>query len=793
MTMPNEMTPNDLSTFSMVELFRMEVETQVVTLNDNLLTVENSTEKDAEDLAKALENLMRAAHSIKGAARIVGLEPAVKIAHVMEDCFVAAQKAQIQLNPTAIDVLLGSVDWLMQLSQCPEQEIPHWLEQQGSTIAQLSGAIAALCDPTAPQTETTALTPSLSPAIASPEPEVVEAIAAEPISEVLIPEALIPEPVTSQHNDAPQSPQTQPQRVVRVSAENLNQLMALAGESLVEANWLHPFIDAMQHLKRQQQDMVSRLDQLQQDATLSPTGQQHLAAAQKTAQDAQVLLGDRLGDLEQFAQRFVQLSENLYREVIASHMRPFADGVQGFPRMVRDVAKTLGKPVQLEILGQSTQVDRDILEKLEAPLTQMLRNAIVHGIEPPEQRRAQGKPERGTIRLEATHRAGMLAITVSDDGRGIDLEDLRQSVVQKQLTTSDLAARLSEAELLEFLFLPGFSTADRVTEIAGRGVGLDIAKSMVQEVGGVLRATTQPGEGFACHFQLPLTLSVIRALLVEIAGEPYAFGLTRIDRVLMVEPSEIALSENRPYIVVDEENITVVRAHQVLGLPDQEESTTALPTIIVGDSALRAAKGSRTHRYGIIVDRFLGERDLVVRPLDPRLGKVQDISAAAVTEDGLPLLIVDVADLVRSIDRRLSEGSLNLSDDQIHREQQGREQRVLVVDDSITVREMERKLLQNQGYQVDVAVDGMEGWNALRMGDYDLVISDIDMPRMNGIELVRLIKNHPQLKRLPVIIVSYKDRQEDQIAGLDAGANYYLTKSSFHDNSLIDAVSDLMG
>ena len=381
----------------------------------------------------------------------------------------------------------------------------------------------------------------------------------------------------------------------------------------------------------------------------------------------------------------------------------------------------------------------------------------------------------------------MLSITVSDDGCGVQLESLRRAVVEKQLTPSALAEQLSEAELLEFLFLPGFSTAERVNEIAGRGVGLDIAKSMVQDVGGLLRAETQPGKGLSFHFQLPLTLSVIRALVVEISGEPYAFGLTRIDQVRLVNPADITVSENRPYIVVDDENISLVKAQQVLELPETGSDTTdesaVLPVVILGD---------RDRRYGIVVDRLLSERELVVRPLDPRFGKVQDISAAALTEEGWPLLIVDVADLVRSIEQLVSGGGLNLLSDCTQHQTQP-QKRVLVVDDSLTVREMERQLLQNHGYQVDIAVNGMEGWNTVRSGAYDLVISDIEMPRMNGIELVKHIKDHPQLQQIPVIIVSYKDRQEDQIAGLNAGADYYLTKSSFQDNSLLSAVMDLIG
>ncbi|PSB19587.1 hybrid sensor histidine kinase/response regulator, partial [filamentous cyanobacterium Phorm 46] len=381
-------------------------------------------------------------------------------------------------------------------------------------------------------------------------------------------------------------------------------------------------------------------------------------------------------------------------------------------------------------------------------------------------------------------RGGMLSITVSDDGSGIEPEKLREKIVTKGMVSAEMAAKLTEPELMDFLFLPGFSTASQVTEISGRGVGLDIVQSMVQEVGGILRATSLPGKGMSFHLQLPLTLSVIRTLLVEISGEPYAFPLTRIDRILMVDTAEIAIAENRQYFTLDNQNIGLVTAYQVLQLPAPSHKLDFLPVIIVSD---------RSSSYGLAVDKFLGERDLVVRPLDPRLGKVADISAAAFMEDGAPVLIIDVEDLVRSTDKLLTESRLQKVSQTAQTAESTTRKRVLVVDDSITVREVERKLLENQGYEVEIAVNGMDGWNALRTGNFDLVISDVDMPRMTGIELVSQIKNHSGLKSIPVIIVSYKDREEDRIRGLEVGADYYLTKSSFHDDTLLNAVVDLIG
>jgi two-component system sensor histidine kinase and response regulator WspE len=307
---------------------------------------------------------------------------------------------------------------------------------------------------------------------------------------------------------------------------------------------------------------------------------------------------------------------------------------------------------------------------------------------------------------------------------------------------------------------------------------------MVNEVGGSVRVHSELGRGTTFQLQLPLTLSVLRALLVEVAGESYAFPLARVDRVLKLAPSELDVVEGRPFVSFDGRNIGLIPAQQPLGLPAPTGASSELSVVVVSD---------RLNRYGIVVDCLLGERELVVRPLDGRLGKVPDLSAAAILDDGSPTLIVDVDDLVRSVDHVLggSKPSLLLAS---AAEADARPiKRILVVDDSITVREVERRLLVNQGYAVDVAVDGMDGWNRVRATRYDLVISDVDMPRMNGIELVSRIKGDPQLRELPVVIVSYKDREEDRVRGLTAGANYYLTKSSFQDDSLVRAVRDLIG
>jgi two-component system sensor histidine kinase and response regulator WspE len=559
--------------------------------------------------------------------------------------------------------------------------------------------------------------------------------------------------------------------------------MSLAGESLVQTRWRRAR-RGLHRLKKLQDHLAGLLDGLA-DALAGHDGTRDVgltADARRQSARCRQALAELIAEFEDHAAEAEDLNGRLYREVITSRMRPFADGIQGFPRMVRDVARGLGKQVRLEILGQQTEVDRDVLDRLEAPLTHLLRNAVDHGIEPPAVRQAAGKPEAGVIRLEAGHRAGTLVITIGDDGGGIDVERLRAKVVERGLAAADMARSLGEAELLEFLFLPGFSTAAAVTEFSGRGVGLDVVQDTVRQVGGSVHVRTSPGRGTTFRLQLPITLSVLRAVIVDIGGEPYAFPHNRIDRLVRVPRAGLDSLESRQFVSVDGHNVGLVLAAQLLDLPAAPPAGDDLAVLLISDAS---------GQYGLIVESLRGEQDLVVRPLDPRLGKVPGVSAAALLDDGMPVLIADVEDLVRSMDRLIQTGTLARCE--APRPGAVRRKRVLVVDDSITVREVERQILRTRGYDVAVAVDGQEGWNAARSDAYDLIITDVDMPRMNGLELVRALRASPNLKDVPVIIVSYKDREEDRLRGLEVGANYYLTKGSFHDNTFVQAVVDLIG
>ncbi|MFO2463800.1 hybrid sensor histidine kinase/response regulator [Pseudomonas sp. 15FMM2] len=759
------MTPDQMRDASLLELFSLEAEAQTQVLSAGLLALErNPTQADQ------LEACMRAAHSLKGAARIVGVDAGVSVAHVMEDCLVSAQENRLYLQPEHIDALLQGTDLLLRIATPGNTVGPVDIESYVALMERL-------IDPSQPVAKATVSAPTPQPV-----PEQVPALE----ESVLLP----PEPAVPASSDVP--PQNKRmteggERVLRVTAERLNSLLDLSSKSLVETQRLKPYLASLQRLKRVQSNSARALDNLDghlKSLDLSLEAQEALADTRRLLGEAQLLLAEKTAELDEFGWQAGQRAQVLYDTALACRMRPFADVLAGQARMVRDLGRSLGKQVRLEIEGEKTQVDRDVLEKLEAPLTHLLRNAVDHGIEIPEQRLLAGKPAEGVIRLRASHQAGLLVLELSDDGNGVDLERLRGTIVDRNLSPLETALRLSEEELLTFLFLPGFSLRDKVTEVSGRGVGLDAVQHMVRQLRGAVVLEQTPGQGSRFHLEVPLTLSVVRSLVVDVGEEAYAFPLAHIERMCDLAPDDIVQLEGRQHFWYEGRHVGLVAANQLLQRPPGQTSEDTLKVVVIRE---------RDMVYGIAVERFIGERTLVVLPLDDRLGKVQDISAGALLDDGSVVLIVDVEDMLRSVDKLLNSGRLERIARRAQQTAEVARKRILVVDDSLTVRELQRKLLLNRGYDVAVAVDGMDGWNALRSEDFDLLITDIDMPRMDGIELVTLLRRDTRLQSLPVMVVSYKDREEDRRRGLDAGADYYLAKASFHDDALLDAVVELIG
>jgi len=802
---------SDLGGFSLHELFKGEAEMHAAALSEGLVQLEGTSD------AATVEPLMRAAHSIKGAARVIGLDIAVRIAHAMEDVLVAMQKGREAIQASRIDQLLKGTDLLASLARVEESEVPAWTTANDAAVTGLveSLRVAPPTNHAAPAKAVATQQVREESAAPTPEPQVPATVdqekrVSQPSDEVVASTLTSPPqehasaavsphatPATPATQATPATPSSRASSV-RVTAEKLDRLLQLAGETMLESRRLAAIRTEAGDLKRELTRLEDELDQLRSVVRRAGLDPSLLAPARGILDRSRGRVLAHLLTVENAIRRGEETSTQLYHEVLSSRMRPFSDVTAALPRTVRDVARALGKDAKLEIIGENVPVDRDILARLDAPLNHMLRNALDHGIESPDERRARGKSPQATLRVEARHHAGQLRVRVSDDGRGIDLDALRERIVRKQLASSEMAAGLDRQELLEFLFLPGFSTAQKVTEYSGRGVGLDVVQTTAREIGGVARIHTELGKGTVFELDLPITLSVIRALLVDVCGETLAFPLARIDRVVQPERAAITTVAGRMQFILEDADaaqssttraasvttsIGIVEAARVLQLGE--------PRIDV-DRASIVVLGNGDERYGFAVDGLVGEEDLVVRALDERLGKVAHLSASAVRENGEPVLIVDTEDIIQSVRMALNEGRLRGARPAIENSAR-RMRRALVVDDSATVREVERQLLLRMGFAVETAVDGLDGWHQLRDGLFDLVISDIDMPRMNGIEFVRTLRADPRFTSIPVIVVSYKDREEDRRAGLEAGATAYLTKGAFQDSTFADTVRDILG
>lgn len=729
--------------YSLPELFRMECESQCKVLTDGLLSLEKGGET-----APLLEALMRAAHSLKGAARIVHYDQTVRAAHAMEDRFVAAQNGQA-LTRAEMDKLLAGVDLLAHIgvSAC---------EKDDAFSGDIEAFLEALESPAATE-RATEEEPSPPPDSAGPEAE--------------------------RKATPGQEPGTR-QQTVRIRSDSLDRLLGSAAESLMATRQLSRFSERLRASRRHHRQIIRRLEQ-------AVTGNQAGLDLAGLARELRQMLDEsdrrwlaHLADADLLERRAVPLARRLYDQTLALRMRPFADLATGLRRAVRDAAYHLGREVHVEIAGEATDVDRDLLERLESPLGHLIRNAVDHGIEPPGERRAAGKDATGTIRIEALHSSGFLVIRVADDGRGVDLDRLKKRIIDRGLATAETVAGLQEGELLDFLFLPGFSVKEQVSELSGRGVGLDVVQSLASTMRGTVRVTTEQGEGTLFSLQFPVSLSVMRVMHLEMGGESFAVPLARLEKVVHCPAARVESVEGRPFLTVDGQRIGLVHAAEAFGRTADLTPRETLPVIILQDDGRQ--------RIGAVFDRFLGEGDVVIQPLDPRLGRVRNISAAALTEEGLPLLLIDMDDFLLSLKRCSHQAGRHAVVQQGGGDELPR-RRILVVDDSLTVRELERKLITAMGYAVEIAVDGADGWNTVRGGAFDAVVTDVDMPRMDGIELTRLIKNDPRLRDIPVIMVTYKDREEDRRRGLEAGADYYLTKGSFQDEGLERAITDVLG
>jgi two-component system chemotaxis sensor kinase CheA len=474
-------------------------------------------------------------------------------------------------------------------------------------------------------------------------------------------------------------------------------------------------------------------------------------------------------------------------------MLPISTILEGFGRMVRDIGLQQKKEVSLEISGAQTELDKKVLELIKTPLMHILRNCIDHGIEEAQKRAAQGKPCLGTIRLSVFHKAGDVIIEIEDDGKGIDVEEVRQTCLKKGLVSSQDLETMTEKEILNLVFMNGYSTSPIITDISGRGIGLDVVRHDIESLKGQIFLDTEKGKGTKFTLLLPLTIAIVDALLLKTKGMLFAMAMASIEEVIKVNVKEISTIEGRMAIELRGHTVPIVRLSEVLGIPsaeklkgesgqtDEVEAETKTEMSVVITSSL-------DKRVGFIIDEIIGGEEIFIKSLGEYIGKLNSVSGATILGTGEVVVILDVRDLITQ--SALAHPAV-LGRKQLVKEQR-RKKVILVVEDALSTRELLKGILESHGYQVDTAVDGLDAMDKITKFRYDLIVSDINMPRMDGFELCAIIRKNEQYKDIPVIIVTALEKEEDKRRGIEVGAAAYIVKGAFDQSNLLDTIEMLI-
>jgi chemotaxis protein histidine kinase CheA len=708
--------------------FRAEVEERVASLQAGLLALEAHPSP-----RQVVASLFRDAHTVKGSARMLGLSEVLAVAHHAEDLLGALRDGRLPVRRDLVDLLLASCDGIL-------------------------GALPGVDDPV-PDEHLAALADAMQRATDGEEP-------------IVVPQWL---PALADDEDSIEESRRRGTDSVRVTTAKVYELIDVVGEAELDARRLErasSAIDAIvadtSHWLRALRDAFIPVDPDAEAAQalvrLIATHDQMLAASR----DLHELADDAQGRLAQVRDGAMGLAMVPVRRVVA-----------GLPRVVRDLATDTGKDVRLVLQGQDVELDKQVLDGVSDALKHLVVNAVDHGCELPAERLAAGKPAHSTVTVTARAAGGTVVIEVADDGMGIDEDQLRATAVARGVLLPDSA--LSGQALHNVLFLPGFSTNAEVTETSGRGIGLDVVRSAVEGLGGLVELRTSPGAGTTFALTLPVTLGVLRCLIARVGNERFALPVPGIVESLSLKNAVVHALAGNPVVVRHGETLPLLDLGRALGVTS-DTSPQAAVVVRQGDRQVAWA-----------VDALDGERELVVKDLGAFLGRPPVISGATIDGDGSVVCLVDLRELTVDSSERGSSSYTALMAPVAALEPVMRRARVLVVEDSVGVRELERAILEGAGYDVITAVDGTEGAARLDDDPADLVLSDVEMPGMDGYALTRTIRRTRGWEQVPVVIMTSRISDEDQRAGLDAGASAYLLKTEFDQEQLIETVRRLVG
>ena len=466
------------------------------------------------------------------------------------------------------------------------------------------------------------------------------------------------------------------------------------------------------------------------------------------------------------------LDEQIYQV----RMLPFAEACGGLERAIRDLARSSGKDVALVLRGADVEVDRSVLENLKAPLLHLVRNAVDHGIERPDERRAAGKPVRATITVSAALRGDRVEVVVADDGRGFDVDRIRTKLRAKGISVPE-----DEREVARLAFLPGISTAAMVTDVSGRGVGLDVVQNGIESLHGSVDVTFRAGAGTSFALTVPLTLTTIRCVLVAAGGSTYAVATTSVAQFLRFRRGDVRSVAGREVLLLGESPIPVASLAETLGQP----RPVAVPP---GDKTSAVILTAGEQKVAFVVDQFLTEQEVLVKSLGTRLRRMRHLTGATLLATGQVALVLNAASVIRTAQGQTPRRFVSDADQPVRQQRW----RLLVVEDSLTTRTLMKSILEAAGYEISVAVDGEQAWRLLGEKPVDLVVTDVEMPRMDGFQLTAAIRGAEPLAELPVVLVTSRGSDADKRRGIEVGANAYLVKSGFDQENLLQTIRQLL-
>ncbi|MCV6624176.1 MAG: Hpt domain-containing protein [Cellvibrionaceae bacterium] len=620
-------------------------------------------------------------------------------------------------------------------------------------------------------------------------------------------------PVQGEQNKL-QVQRSAPQEVIKIPADLLESLVNLAGETSISRGRMEQQVsdwgqslDEMNSTIMRLQEQLRRLDieteaqilfrqeQLQQHEDFDPLEMDRYSQLQQLSRsltesasdllDLKHTLSDKARDAEQLLLQQSRINTDLQEGLMRSRMVPFSRMVPRLRRIVRQVSTELGKQVNLQMENIEGEMDRSVLERMVTPLEHMLRNAVDHGIESAEERAAENKAPHGRIVLSLTREGGDVLLRLADDGRGIDLEKVKAKAIERGMMAAD--AQLSDRDIMQFVVQAGFSTAESVTQISGRGVGLDVVSSEIKQLGGAVTINSQQGQGTEFLIRLPFTVSVNRALMVQIGDDSYALPLNTIEGIVRVSPFELEHYYQDPQARFEyaDENYKVRYLGEMLGTgakPKLEDQILPLPVVLVRTTE---------HVVAIQVDSLMGSREIVVKSLGPQFAGVQGLSGATVMGDGSVVVIIDPVALIRR-QAAMSYQPQLLSEEPALPSGEGDEITVMVVDDSVTVRKVTGRFLERQGYRVITAKDGMEALKVLQDEIPAIMLLDIEMPRMDGFEVAKNVRGSRRLQDLPIIMITSRTGDKHRERAMELGVNKYMGKP-YQEEALLENINELIG